>query len=113
MKLVNAHVTNYRNIIDSNEVEIGATTCLVGKNEAGKPHFSKRLKGSGLQTRRLPTTVRSRITPADILPNMSSEINSLAISLAVYCRQLKKRGCLNAWSLTASFVYHERGYKRV
>ncbi len=45
MKLVKAQVTNYRNIIDSNEVEISATTCLVGKNEAGKTAFLKALEG--------------------------------------------------------------------
>src|SRR5262245_7296584 len=45
MKLVKAHVTNYRNIIDSNAVDIGATTCLVGKNEAGKTAFLKALEG--------------------------------------------------------------------
>ncbi len=45
MKLVRAHVTNYRNIIDSDDVEIGPTTCLVGKNEAGKTAFLKALEG--------------------------------------------------------------------
>ena len=45
MKLIKSRVTNYRNIIDSNEVEIGATTCLVGKNEAGKTAYLKALEG--------------------------------------------------------------------
>lgn len=37
MRLVNAHVTNYRSIEDSQEFEIDPeVTCLVGKNEAGK-----------------------------------------------------------------------------
>lgn len=45
MKLVKAHVTNYRNIIDSNEVDIAQSTCLVGKNEAGKSAFLKALEG--------------------------------------------------------------------
>ena len=45
MKLIKAHVTNYRNIIDSNEVDIVETTCLVGKNEAGKTAFLKALEG--------------------------------------------------------------------
>ncbi|MER9404464.1 AAA family ATPase [Mesorhizobium caraganae] len=45
MKLTSAHVTNYRNIIDSNVVEIGLNTCLVGKNEAGKTAFLKALEG--------------------------------------------------------------------
>jgi predicted ATP-dependent endonuclease of OLD family len=45
MKLIKAHVTNYRNIIDSNEVDINQTTCLVGKNEAGKSAFLKALEG--------------------------------------------------------------------
>ncbi len=45
MKLVNAHATNYRNILDSNPVEIGQSTCLVGKNEAGKSAFLKALEG--------------------------------------------------------------------
>ena len=45
MKLTKAHVTNFRCILDSNEVEIGETTCLVGKNEAGKTAFLKALEG--------------------------------------------------------------------
>lgn len=45
MKLLQVHVTNYRNIFDSNEVEINQTTCLVGKNEAGKTAFLKALEG--------------------------------------------------------------------
>lgn len=45
MKLVSAHVTNYRNILDSNSVEIGQITCMVGKNEAGKTSFLKALEG--------------------------------------------------------------------
>lgn len=45
MKLIRAHATNYRNIIDSNAVEIGQSTCLVGKNEAGKSAFLKALEG--------------------------------------------------------------------
>lgn len=45
MKLIKAHATNYRNIIDSNDVAIGQSTCLVGKNEAGKSAFLKALEG--------------------------------------------------------------------
>lgn len=45
MKLVSAHVTNYRIILDSNPVEIGQSTCLVGKNESGKTAFLKALEG--------------------------------------------------------------------
>jgi predicted ATP-dependent endonuclease of OLD family len=45
MKLISAHVTNYRSILDSNPVEIGQSTCLVGKNEAGKTAFLKALEG--------------------------------------------------------------------
>lgn len=45
MKLIEAHATNYRNIIDSDPVLIGQTTCLVGKNEAGKSAFLKALEG--------------------------------------------------------------------
>jgi energy-coupling factor transporter ATP-binding protein EcfA2 len=45
VKLIRAHATNYRNIIDSNPVEIGQSTCLVGKNEAGKSAFLKALEG--------------------------------------------------------------------
>ncbi len=45
MKLMKAHATNYRNIIDSNPVEILQCTCLVGKNEAGKSAFLKALEG--------------------------------------------------------------------
>ncbi len=36
MKLISAHVTNYRSILDSGEFRIDPVTCLVGKNEAGK-----------------------------------------------------------------------------
>jgi hypothetical protein len=45
MRLVRAQATNYRNIIDSGQVEIGSVTCLVGKNEAGKTAFLKALEG--------------------------------------------------------------------
>ena len=45
MKLISVHVTNFRSILDSNPVDIGATTCLVGKNEAGKTAFLKALEG--------------------------------------------------------------------
>jgi predicted ATP-dependent endonuclease of OLD family len=45
MKLVKAHTTNYRSILDSNPVDIGQTTCLVGKNEAGKTAFLRSLEG--------------------------------------------------------------------
>ncbi|WSG98794.1 AAA family ATPase (plasmid) [Rhizobium johnstonii] len=45
MKLIKAHVTHYRNIVDSNEVDIARATCLVGKNEAGKTAFLKALEG--------------------------------------------------------------------
>lgn len=45
MKLTKAQVTNYRNIIDSNEFEIGSSTCFVGKNEAGKTALLKALEG--------------------------------------------------------------------
>lgn len=36
MRLTNIHVTEFQSIRDSNPVEIGDITCLVGKNEAGK-----------------------------------------------------------------------------
>lgn len=45
MRLTKAHVTNYRNILDSNEVDIDQSTCLVGKNEAGKTAFLRALEG--------------------------------------------------------------------
>jgi len=45
LKLIKAHATNYRNIIDADPVAIGQTTCLVGKNEAGKSAFLKALEG--------------------------------------------------------------------
>lgn len=45
MKLKIAHVTNFRSILDSGPVEIEATTCLVGKNEAGKTAFLRALEG--------------------------------------------------------------------
>nr|WP_243452683.1 AAA family ATPase [Polymorphobacter multimanifer] len=43
--MITAHATNYRNILDSNVVEIDQSTCLVGKNEAGKSAFLKALEG--------------------------------------------------------------------
>ena len=45
MKLARVHVTNFRCILDSNPVEIGPTTCLVGKNESGKTAFLQALEG--------------------------------------------------------------------
>jgi energy-coupling factor transporter ATP-binding protein EcfA2 len=45
VKLIEAHATNYRNIIDAGAVPIGQMTCLVGKNEAGKSAFLKALEG--------------------------------------------------------------------
>lgn len=45
MKLIEAHATNYRNIVDADPVKIGQTTCLVGKNEAGKSAFLKAPEG--------------------------------------------------------------------
>jgi predicted ATP-dependent endonuclease of OLD family len=36
MKLIKAHIKNFRSIEDSDRFEIGDMTCLVGKNEAGK-----------------------------------------------------------------------------
>ena len=44
MKLTSVQVKNFRCILDSNRVEIGANTCLVGKNEAGKTAFLKALE---------------------------------------------------------------------
>lgn len=45
MKLKSAHVTNFRSVLDSGPVDIEASTCLVGKNEAGKTAFLKALEG--------------------------------------------------------------------
>jgi len=45
MKLTSVHVTNFRCIEDSTPVEIGTSTCLVGKNESGKTAFLKALEG--------------------------------------------------------------------
>lgn len=36
MKLVRAHITNYRSVLDTGEFKLGGITCLVGKNESGK-----------------------------------------------------------------------------
>lgn len=36
MKLKTLRVTNFRSVEDSSQFEVGPTTCLVGKNEAGK-----------------------------------------------------------------------------
>ena len=45
MKLTRVHVTNFRCIDDSNPVDVGPSTCLVGKNESGKTAFLKALEG--------------------------------------------------------------------
>jgi hypothetical protein len=45
MKLISAHITNFRSIEDSNEFEINNLTCLVGKNEAGKTTILQALYG--------------------------------------------------------------------
>ncbi len=42
MKLTKALATNYRNIIDSNPVDIAQSTCLVGKKKPEKLHFLRR-----------------------------------------------------------------------
>ncbi len=36
MRLIKAHVTNFRSVEDSGEFRVDPVTCLVGKNEAGK-----------------------------------------------------------------------------
>lgn len=36
MKIIKAHITNYRCVDDSEEFTLNQTTCLVGKNESGK-----------------------------------------------------------------------------
>lgn len=36
MKLVKAHITNFRSVLDTGEFSLTGTTCLVGKNESGK-----------------------------------------------------------------------------
>ncbi|QII28338.1 AAA family ATPase [Stenotrophomonas maltophilia] len=36
MKLIKAHVTDFRSVEDSEQFEVGQVICLVGKNEAGK-----------------------------------------------------------------------------
>lgn len=43
MKLLNAQVTDYKCIDDSNTVEFGQVTCFVGKNESGKTTFLQAL----------------------------------------------------------------------
>ncbi|MBY0499288.1 MAG: ATP-binding protein [Nitrosomonas sp.] len=45
MKLISAHITNFRSIEDSNQFEISDLTCLVGKNEAGKTAILQALYG--------------------------------------------------------------------
>ena len=45
MKLLSAHVTNFRSVNDSGEIEIGQRTCLVGKNEAGKTAVLQAIHG--------------------------------------------------------------------
>lgn len=36
MKLVKAHITNFRSVLDTGEFTLSGVTCLVGKNESGK-----------------------------------------------------------------------------
>lgn len=36
MKLIDAHVTHFRSVDDSQPFTVGQVTCFVGKNEAGK-----------------------------------------------------------------------------
>ena len=43
MKLTKVRITAFQSIQDSNEVDIGDITCLVGKNESGKTAFLKAL----------------------------------------------------------------------
>jgi len=43
MRLVNAQVTNFKSIDDSEVVNFGDVTCLVGKNESGKTAFLQAL----------------------------------------------------------------------
>lgn len=45
MKLKRARVTNFRSVEDSGEFEIDQSTCLVGKNEAGKTAILQALGG--------------------------------------------------------------------
>lgn len=45
MKLISAHIENFRSIEDSEEFEISELTCLVGKNEAGKTAILQALHG--------------------------------------------------------------------
>ena len=39
MKLKTVHVTNFRSVLDSGPVEIGETTCLVGKTRPARRPF--------------------------------------------------------------------------
>lgn len=43
MKLVAFHVHDYKSIRDSNSIQVGDVTCLVGKNESGKTSLLKAL----------------------------------------------------------------------
>ncbi len=45
MKLISAHITNFRCVEDSEEFTLDQVTCLVGKNEAGKTTLLKALYG--------------------------------------------------------------------
>lgn len=45
MKVINFKVKNFRNVIDSGEVEIENLTCIVGKNQAGKTSILQALSG--------------------------------------------------------------------
>jgi len=44
MKLITAHVQNFKSIDDSDPVKIDTVTCLVGKNESGKTAFLQALQ---------------------------------------------------------------------
>jgi len=45
MKLRSFKVTNYRNVRDSNSIEVGNITAFVGQNEAGKSNLFEALSG--------------------------------------------------------------------
>ncbi|MBS0455929.1 MAG: hypothetical protein JSS44_01180 [Proteobacteria bacterium] len=45
MQLVKAQVLNFCSVVDSGVFEVGDMTCLVGKNEAGKPAILRAIQG--------------------------------------------------------------------
>lgn len=118
MKLIKAHATNYRNIIDSSPVDIGQMTCLVGKNEAGKSAFLKALEAlrstneTFKQYGKIENYPRRHLADYDARhPNatvMSTEWEMSPADIAVVEKELGK-GVLKGNTLTIYKTYDHEG----